>query len=188
MDEYDPATVFSSIDRQGRYAYANQPTIGHWNLTRLAECLLPLLSDDEDKAVAEAQEALDAFGPSFEKAYRAGLTRKLGLAGADEHDLALAQDLLKAMSANRADFTLTFRRLSDAAGSGDHTEVRSLFADPTQYDEWARRWQHRLQQEPGGGAACGVAMKAVNPAYIPRNHRVEAVIRAGCRPGRPPTV
>ncbi len=179
LDRYDPDAFFSAIDVQGRYAYGNQPAIGRWNLTRLAECLLPLLSEDAAAAVAEAQEALGAYAPSFEEAYEAGLRRKLGLLTEREGDAALGNDLLTAMSANGADFTLTFRLLSDAAPSpeGD-SGVRVLFADPSAFDGWAARWRQRLGQEPTGVAACQAAMRAANPAFIPRNHRVEAVIRA----------
>src|SRR6202011_5349654 len=115
MDHYDPATVFSSIDEQGRYAYANQPRIALWNLTRLAECLLPLFSDAQDKAIAEAQSALAGCAERFSAAFQEGLRGKLGLFTARDDDPALAQDLLDAMAKNHADFTLTFRRLSDAA-------------------------------------------------------------------------
>ena len=179
MDAYDAATVFSSIDQFGRYAYGNQPSIALWNLTRLAETLLPLLSEDETQAVAEAQETLGAFGPRFEAAYHAGLRRKLGLFTEREDDPALAADLLTAMAENQADFTLTFRRLSDAALSPEGDEaVRRLFANPSAYDGWAARWRERLAQEPQDGLARRTAMRAVNPAFIPRNHRVEAVIQA----------
>jgi serine/tyrosine/threonine adenylyltransferase len=175
MDAYDPATVFSSIDRQGRYAYGNQPRIGLWNLTRLAEALLPLLSEDQEKAMSEASEALEAFSGKFEAAYHAGLRRKLGLLTEREEDLTLAGDLLKTM----ADFTLTFRRLSDAAAGSEADEaVRNLFINPIAYDAWAARWRERLSQEPQDAATRRAAMRAVNPAYIPRNHRVEAVIQA----------
>src|SRR4051794_1437531 len=115
MDHYEPAKVFSSIDEQGRYAYANQPRIALWNLTRLAECLLPLLAEQQDKAIEEAQSALINFAEAFNTAYQAGLRRKLGLFTARDGDPVLAQDLLDAMAKNQADFTLTFRRLSDAA-------------------------------------------------------------------------
>jgi serine/tyrosine/threonine adenylyltransferase len=179
MDPYDPATVFSSIDHAGRYAYANQPGIALWNLTRLAETLLPLLSEDKDKAVAEAQEALGTFAPRFEAVFNTGLRRKLGLFTERDEDVALMQDLLTAMAKNHADFTLTFRRLSDAAAdeAGDEA-VRRLFADPAAYDGWAVRWRQRLGEESQFGAVRGAAMRAVNPAFIPRNHRVEAVIEA----------
>ena len=174
-----PATVFSSIDEQGRYAYANQPRIALWNLTRLAECLLPLLSDDKDKAIEEAQAVLGEFAEQFTSAYQTGLRKKIGLFTARDGDEALVQDLLDAMAKNQADFTLTFRRLSDAALDPDgDTEVRQLFADPAAYDEWAARWRQRIAEEPQAPAERQAAMRSVNPAFIPRNHRVEAVIEA----------
>jgi len=178
-DEYDPATVFSSIDEFGRYAYANQPRIALWNLTRFAECLLPLFSDDQDKAVGQAQEALGEFAEIFNVAYKAGLRKKLGLFTEREDDQALAQALLDAMAQGKADFTLTFRRLSDAANNpAADQEVRNLFADPAGFDEWATRWRKRTGDEPQSGEQRRAAMRAVNPAFIPRNHRVEAVIQA----------
>jgi serine/tyrosine/threonine adenylyltransferase len=179
MDAYDPATVFSSIDEQGRYAYANQPRIGLWNLTRLAECLLPLFSDEQDKAIEEAQLLLGGFAEAFTAAYQAGLRNKLGLFTARDDDPALAQDLLDAMAKNQADFTLTFRRLSDAAlDPGGDAEVRQLFADSGAYDAWAARWRQRIGDEPQAPVARQAAMRTVNPAFIPRNHLIEAVIDA----------
>ncbi|MHA3775172.1 protein adenylyltransferase SelO [Verrucomicrobiota bacterium sgz303538] len=179
MDEYNPATVFSAIDSQGRYAYANQPAIGQWNLTRLAECLLPLLSDDVEQSVTEAEETLNAFPALFNNAYQAGLRRKLGLLTEREGDVELGRDLLKTMADNGADFTLTFRRLSDAAvGSGHDAGVRSLFVAPKEMDEWLVRWRTRAAEEPIDADARQRAMNSVNPLFIPRNHRVEAVIRA----------
>jgi len=195
LDEYDPAAVFSAIDRHGRYAYGNQASVGAWNLTRFAECLVPLLSDDVDTAVADANEALGDYAPAFERAHASGLRRKLGLLNEDDSDIALGQDLLKAMAENRADFTLTFRALSNAANaaegndSEDRTrprvpcDVRSLFADPSAYDAWAPRWRARCEQEGIDSATRRDAMRRVNPAYIPRNHRVEAVIRAAVDAG-----
>jgi uncharacterized protein YdiU (UPF0061 family) len=179
MDAYDPAAVFSSIDEQGRYAYANQPRIALWNLTRLAECLLPLFSGQQDKAIEEAQLALGGFAEAFNAAYQAGVRNKLGLFTARDDDPALAQDLLDAMAGNQADFTLTFRRLSDATlDPGGDAEVRRLFAEPTAYDEWAARWRQRIGDEAQDPAARQAAMRTVNPAFIPRNHLIEAVIDA----------
>jgi uncharacterized protein YdiU (UPF0061 family) len=178
MDAYNPATVFSSIDEHGRYAYANQPRIALWNLTRLAECLLPLLSDNQDKAVAEAQDLLGAFGAAFNEAYKAGLRDKLGLFSERGDDQLLAQALLDTMAAAGADFTLTFRGLSEAAGSGDNADVRALFEEPAAFDEWASLWRARLSDEPQSAEERRAAMRAVNPAFIPRNHRIEAVIQA----------
>jgi serine/tyrosine/threonine adenylyltransferase len=179
MDAYDPAQVFSSIDEHGRYAYANQPRIALWNLTRLAETLLPLLADEQEKAVADAEDALRAFGPRFEAAFQTGLKRKIGLVTNRDDDVELIQVLLNAMAENGADFTLTFRRLCAAAEETAADEaVRRLFRDPSFYDSWAVRWRERLSQEPQEHGARAAAMRAVNPAFIPRNHRIEAVIQA----------
>jgi uncharacterized protein YdiU (UPF0061 family) len=179
MDHYDPAAVFSSIDEQGRYAYANQPRIALWNLTRLAECLLPLFSDDKDKAIEEAQSVLAEFPAKFTAAYHSGLSQKIGLFTARDGDEALVQDLLDAMAKNKADFTLTFRRLSAAAEDAAHDQdARTHFADPAAYDEWAARWRQRTAEEPQTPAQRAAMMRAVNPAFIPRNHRIEAVIQA----------
>ena len=177
MDEFNPDAVFSAIDRYGRYAYRNQLAIGEWNLARLAECLLPLLSEDMEAAVADATEALGAYAETFEQAYHAGMRRKLGLVTEHGDDPALARDFMHALAANRADFTLAFRRLGDAA-AGDPSGVRSLFDHPEDYDAWAVRWRARLDMEPMDASARREAMRRVNPAFIPRNHRVEAVIRA----------
>jgi protein adenylyltransferase len=179
LDAYDPAAVFSSIDEHGRYAYANQPRIAQWNLARLAETLLPLLAKGQDQAIAEAEQALVAFGPHFTTAFNAGLRYKLGLFTERDDDLELAQALLNAMAENHADFTLTFRRLCDAAADRAADEgVRRLFADPLAYDGWAARWRQRLSAEPQGASVRASSMRAVNPAFIPRNHRIEAVIEA----------
>jgi uncharacterized protein YdiU (UPF0061 family) len=179
MDAYDPATVFSSIDEAGRYAYANQPRITLWNLTRFAETLLPLIDADQKAAIEIAQRSLAEFSGIFDASYQAGLRAKLGLFTSHPDDAALAQDLLLAMAANQADFTLTFRRLGDAARDPAHdAAVRTLFADPAAYDAWAVTWRARLASEPQRAATRHAAMQAVNPAFIPRNHRVEAVIQA----------
>ena len=160
MDAYDPAKVFSSIDHGGRYAYGNQPRIAHWNLARLAETLLPLLGEDEDAAVAVAQEALAGFAPQFAAAYRAGLRRKLGLGAERAGDAALAQDLLARMAENGADFTLTFRLLCDAAAGPAGDAVCALFADPAGYDAWADALARAPAGRTGaarrrGGRRCG---------------------------------
>jgi uncharacterized protein YdiU (UPF0061 family) len=179
LDAYDPATVYSAIDRNGRYTYANQPTIAHWNLTRLAECLLPLLADQENEAVAQAQEALDVFPELFATAHRSGFRRKLGLFTEVADDEALSRDFLDLMAGNHADFTLTFRRLSEAAvdGAGE-AGVRALFADTAGCDQWLAKWRSRINQEDVDPQMRRTAMRAASPAFIPRNHRVEAVIRA----------
>ena len=182
MEAYDPATVFSSIDHQGRYAYGNQPRAALWNLARLAEALLPVLeqeAESQEAALASANEALAAFEPQYEAARRAGLRRKLGLSTEREGDTELVEDLLERMAANRADFTLTFRKLCDAASGPDgDAGVRALFADSGAFDSWASAWRKRLDEEPGSGQARAEAMRKVNPAFIPRNHVVEAALDA----------
>jgi uncharacterized protein YdiU (UPF0061 family) len=179
LDEYNPAQVFSSIDELGRYAYANQPRIALWNLTRLAECLLPLFSDEQEKAIDQAQFILGDFPEKFTAAYQAGLRRKIGLFSARDGDEALVQDLLDAMAKNAADFTNTFRSLSDAArDQAADAAVRSQFTDPAAFDEWAARWRQRTSEEPQSAEERRAAMRAVNPVFIPRNHRIEAVIAA----------
>jgi len=182
LEAYEPAKVYSSIDHNGRYAYGNQAPAAHWNLARLAEALLPLLEQEEgseEAAIASAQEALSAFAPQFEAAYVAGLRRKLGLLTEREGDAALAQDLLQRMATNGADFTLTFRRLSDAAAGPDGDEgVRALFVDPGAYDAWAVAWRRRLEEEGARVQQRVAAMRLANPAFIPRNHLVQAVIDA----------
>jgi uncharacterized protein YdiU (UPF0061 family) len=182
MEAYDSGTVFSSIDSQGRYAYGNQPRIALWNLTRLAESLLPLLEQEEgseEAAVASAQEPLNAFASKYETAHIAGLRRKLGLFTERDGDLAMAQDLLERMAVNRADFTLTFRRLCGAAaGMEGDAGVRTLFADPAAYDTWAAVWRQRLNEEPVSPQERAAAMEKVNPAIIPRNHLVEIALSA----------
>jgi uncharacterized protein YdiU (UPF0061 family) len=182
MEAYDPDKVFSSIDLQGRYAYSNQPPAAHWNLTRLAEALLPLLEQEEgsaEAALVSAREALAAFEPQFMATHIAGMRRKLGLFTVREGDELLAEDLLKSMAANRADFTLTFRRLCDAAaGAEGDAKARVLFADPAAYDSWAVAWRLRLKEENVSGEERAAAMRLASPAFIPRNHVVEAVLSA----------
>jgi uncharacterized protein YdiU (UPF0061 family) len=182
MDAYNPATVYSSIDETGRYAFANQPRIAQWNLARLAETLLPLLADDQDAAITHAQAAIDGFGAAFEQAYVSGLRRKIGLFQSQADDSALIQDLLERMAQNAADFTLTFRGLSDAAVNADADgAVRALFKDPAAFDEWAVKWRARVLEEGGDPNARRNAMRAVNPRFIPRNHLVEEAIAAAFR-------
>ena len=179
IDAFDPAAVFSSIDHSGRYAYGNQPRMAQWNLSRLAECLLPLLAEREDAAVLAAEAALDRFGGIFEAAYLAGMRGKLGLLTAQKDDLVLAQDLMRVMAAGQADFTVMFRRLNSAALSEAGFEgVRRLFDDMTAIDHWILRWRRRLAIEPHGPGDRQALMQRHNPAIIPRNHRIEAVIQA----------
>lgn len=179
MDTFDPAKVFSSIDQMGRYAWGNQPRMAGWNVARLAETLIPLLADDEQAGLQEAQAALDAYPARFEAAYAQVLGAKLGLAAPTIDDLALARALLDVMHAGKADFTLTFRRLGEAAADPTaDAGVRALFAAPEAFDAWAVEWRARLAVDGRSGGAVRAAMHAVNPAFIPRNHRIEEVITA----------
>ncbi len=171
MDAYDPATVFSSIDRGARYAYGNQPRIAQWNLTRLAEALLPLLNEDRETAVAAAMDALRAFEPQFQAVYQAGLRRKIGLRTQQDGDTALVEKLLAIMVKTGADFTLTFRRMADAVIVGS-------FAEGEDFEAWTDRWRERLLAEHADPVETSRAMRAVNPAFIPRNHQIEAAIAA----------
>jgi uncharacterized protein YdiU (UPF0061 family) len=177
MDVYDPATVYSSIDLGGRYAYANQPGIGQWNLVRFALALLPLLSDTESVAVEKAQGALNAYPGHFEEAYSAGLRAKVGLREAREGDAPLVAELLRHMKDGRADFTLTFRRLCDSVEGSDEG-LRALFDNASALDAWLVRWRARLNLEAVPAEERASAMRKVNPQFIPRNHRIEAVIAA----------
>ena len=174
MDAYDPAAVFSSIDQNGRYAYGNQPRIALWNLTRLAECLLPLLAGDDAAAVETAKATLSTFVPAFDAAFSPGMRAKCGLSGADDDDDALVGEFLKLLADNQADYTLAFRRLCDAA-DGEAAELRAMFAEPAGFDAWLVKWQQRRN----GHGLDGAAMRRVNPAFIPRNHRIEAAIASG---------
>jgi uncharacterized protein YdiU (UPF0061 family) len=171
LDAFDPATVFSSIDVGGRYAYGNQPLVAEWNLARLAEALLPLLADDQEQAIALAVQALGRFRERYGVASSAGMRAKLGLPEAVEEAeaAALVDELLGLLEADHVDYTSFFRRLGPAA-RGDAEPVRELVLDLAAVDGWLRRWQ-ALAPDPD-------AMARVNPAYIPRNHLVEEALEA----------
>jgi len=180
MDAYDPNTVYSSIDRSGRYAYGQQPRVGHWNLAQLAQCLLPLLGDDEKAAMQSAREALDTYPVRFETRYRDGLRAKLGLEQDCNEDMDLARSLLSCMAEQEADFTNTFRLLAGVKSSNadNDTPVRRLFREPEAFDRWAGQYRQRLARETRGDAERRTAMRRTNPAYVPRNHRIEQAIQA----------
>lgn len=183
MDEYDPNAVFSSIDRAGRYRYGNQPAIAHWNLARLAECLLPLMDPDEARSVEKATAVLDRFMPQYDAHYLDRMRHKLGLATREESDGALIAGLLAAMRTGHADYTLGFRRLADVIEPAGETALRELFGDAGALDTWLADWRARLAREPQPVAELRAAMLHANPAYIPRNHRVEAALDAATRSG-----
>jgi len=170
MDAYHPDTVYSSIDTYGRYAYANQPRVIVWNMAQLASALVPLMPDEEE-AVARFTRAVHAMPGLIEAEWLALFRRKIGLATAAPDDAALIDDLLACMAENRADFTNTFRMLAT------HGAVREQFPDPRAFDAWEARWQRRLAAE----ADPTTVMRAANPAFIPRNHRIEQMIEAALK-------
>jgi uncharacterized protein YdiU (UPF0061 family) len=174
MDVYDPATVFSSIDHGGRYAFGNQPAIMTWNLARLAEAMLPLFDDDADRAVELATETLQSFPERFRSEWSASMRTKLGLADDDPHGDALLTDLLAMMHEQRVDYTTGLRSLSSVV-RGDVDRARSVFADQAAFDAWVARW---LPMVSGHRDAAAERMDASNPVYIPRNHVVEEVLTA----------
>jgi uncharacterized protein YdiU (UPF0061 family) len=179
MDAYHPNTVFSSIDRSGRYAYANQPAIAQWNLARLAETLLPLIDDDVDEAVGLATEILQPFISRFDAAFMQGMRRKIGLASSIESDVDLIKRLLATMQEVEADFTLTFRKLAVAAESaGADSALLELFKETSGIESWLRDWRERLAADPQTTAQRAADMRRANPAFIPRNHRVEGALGA----------
>jgi len=180
IDTYHPQTVYSAIDRGGRYAYANQPAIAQWNLAVFAQSLLPVLGDDEEAALADAQEAINGFPGLFEAAYDAGMGAKLGLQHPLAGDAELGADLLHLMAAEGADFTLTFRRLSEVSAADTKSEVaaRELFENPAPFTDWLVRWRARVSRQKFTDNQRQCAMRAANPAIIPRNHLVEEAISA----------
>ena len=172
MNAYDPDTVFSSIDHGGRYAYGNQASIALWNLTRFAEALLPLLAPDVEDAVKIATEALEAFPARFQTHWLDGMREKLGLATREPEDLDLVQSLLRWMQRTGADFTNTFRDLSTPES------FEALSGTDAESQAWTAHWLARLQREQRTREEAQLRMRSVNPAVIPRNHRVEAALSA----------
>ncbi|CAM4031610.1 protein adenylyltransferase SelO [Mesobacillus thioparans] len=175
MDTFDPATVFSSIDREGRYAYGNQPYIGGWNLSRFAEALLPLLHDDEDEAVKLAEEALSEYPEAFETEFLSGMRRKLGLFHEEKEDKALISDLLNLMNKTEADYTNTFKALTFGK-----LEQTGLFK-AEEFAQWHEKWQERLGRQAQTKDDVHELMCNSNPAVIPRNHRVEEALDAAVK-------
>ncbi|MGX9706810.1 protein adenylyltransferase SelO [Laceyella tengchongensis] len=172
MDTYDPATVFSSIDLQGRYAYGNQPHMAAWNLARFAESLLPILHDNPAEAVELAQEAVSGFAKQYHYYWLHGMRAKLGLFNEETEDLTLIKGLLNLMQKHRADYTNTFRALTF-----DETEDTALFRSQ-EFAQWREQWHNRLTRQPEPKTASHQLMRNNNPALIPRNHRVEEALEA----------
>ncbi len=183
MDTFHPARKYSSIDRGGRYAYGAQPKIIGWNLTRLAETLLAVIDPDLDAAIAKATQTVEPFGELMETAWLGVVRAKLGLTTAQDEDRELVMSLLTVMQNGEADFTNTFRALCRAAANPEADgDVRAAFVKPELYEPWAERWRARLATEPDVTPEERRAqMEQVNPAFIPRNHRVEAALDAAIR-------
>ena len=170
MDIYDPKTVFSSIDKLGRYAYCNQPIITKWNLSRLAECLIPLIDGDQDKAIKLATEVIDTFEKKYEEKWLGMMRNKIGLADEDEKDKFLILDLLTWMHQNKVDYTNTFCHLMNFQTQNDIVYENNEFSD------WKKRWQERLSQNSSSEKYINL-MRSVNPLVIPRNHIVEDALK-----------
>ncbi len=173
MDTYVPAKVFSSIDHGGRYAYNNQPTIAQWNMAALGGCLMSLFDDDADKARAIGEEVLETFIPTFKAQYQDGMCRKLGLVTVDDQGFQRVRDLMELMHQGHVDFTLAFRLLAD-----DIEQFKGLFSESAAIESWFTEWSDQLVEQGENVAAAQERMRLVNPAVIPRNHRVEEAIRA----------
>ena len=172
MDTYDPKTVFSSIDKMGRYAYCNQPAITKWNLSRFAECLIPLIDEDEDKAVKSATELIETFGEKYEKKWLNMMRKKLGLFGVENEDKFLIVDLLTWMHQKKVDYTNTFCHLMDL------TPKKNQLYDDNDLMHWKKRWKERLSKNKSTPKKYLELMKKNNPLVIPRNHKVEEALKA----------
>ncbi len=177
IDDYDRKAVFSSIDQHGRYAFGNQPTIAQWNLARLAETLLPLIDDNQEEAIRLATIEIQAFAEEYTRFWLDAMRAKLGLVTTSAHDLDLVNGLYEAMEGQQVDFTQLFRSLSQAV-LGNSAPARLLFVDDTKFATWLAQWQTRIHNEPVRPEARAQAMNAVNPIYIPRNHKVEEALQA----------
>jgi uncharacterized protein YdiU (UPF0061 family) len=175
MEAYHPATVFSSIDDGGRYAYGNQPRIAHWNLARFAETLLPLIHEDQQTAVEQALEVLNQFPDQYQQAWSEGMRRKLGLRTVEDDDAKLIEELLNWMEQTATDFTNTFRDLSSESACD---RLCQRYENDAAFQAWYHRWRQRLQRENEPLEQIQSKMRAVNPYVIPRNHQVEAVLAA----------
>jgi len=184
IDRFDPAKVFSSIDRDGRYGWQNQPAIGQWNLARLAEALLPVFGDHREAAIKELSDILERYPSQYETYWLGYMRSKLGLITDHEEDASLVDSLLTALHQGGVDYTLFFRRLCDCAANPADSRslsfkaVEALFSKSVLWHQWAPRWQQRLSFEADVDPAITQRMRNVNPAFIPRNHRVAEVIRA----------
>ena len=183
MDSYHPDTVFSSIDRQGRYSFSNQSKIAQWNLTRLAETLVPIMDVKEEQGIKLARDVLESFSERFDHHWLSGARKKLGLFNTENADLSLVNELLKWMEASAADFTNTFRNLADLVEAVDEKGVAARWKSKavdcdSSFLAWWSRWQMRLGRQPQTKSEVSKLMNSSNPMIIPRNHQVESALKA----------
>ncbi|MDC3231634.1 protein adenylyltransferase SelO family protein, partial [Candidatus Pelagibacter sp.] len=170
MDTYDPKTVFSSIDKMGRYAYCNQPSITKWNLSRFAECLIPLINRDQDQAIQSATKLINTFEKKYEERWMSMMRKKLGLQGTDDKDKFLIVDLLTWMHQNKVDYTNTFCYLMDLKEYDD-----DIYKD-NDFQNWKKNWRERLRLNDNNPEKYISLMRTVNPLVIPRNNKVEKAL------------
>jgi len=182
LDTYSPDVVFSSIDEGGRYAFSNQPIIAQWNLSRFAETLIPLVSDDSDEAIEKLTEVINTFPQRYLGYWLDGMRAKLGLLTSRDDDLDLVNALYEVIKGQGVDFTQFFRKLADAV-RGDAIPARNLFTDPSGIDDWLADYQQRQNAEDAAMDERAAAMNLVNPVYIPRNHKVEEALSAAVNAG-----
>ena len=180
MDMYSAKTVFSSIDEMGRYAYGNQPNICRWNLVQLGSALAEVISETDPKGVDGLNELLRGFAERYQGIWLDGMRKKLGFVTAEEGDLEIANNLFRLLEGQGVDFTNFFRALAKVPGDGEQI-VSNMFADPAAPETWLKEWQNRISIESLDAAARRMAMDAVNPLYIPRNHKVEEALSAAVK-------
>ena len=177
MDNYDPNTVFSSIDHHGRYAYGNQPNIAQWNIACLGQCLLPLINTERNKAIEIVEEILDGFADAFRKYWLNGMYKKIGLLENKKNNHILLDELLRLMEKDKSDFTLTFRYLSNLVEEENNNSLfKQQFLSKNEIDSWLVKWKECLKKEGNSEKEIKKLMLKVNPAFIPRNHQVEKAI------------
>ena len=179
MDNYDPATVFSSIDYHGRYSFGNQPKIAQWNIACLAGCLMALIDDDQTKIKKELSKIIEDFSVKVDNAISKIMCQKIGLNSKQNNAKTLLNKLLEIMKNNESDYTLTFRYMSDVLGGKGDSNFKKQFISTNEIAEWLNEWQSFIEQQKNSKEEIYHSMQAINPIYIPRNHLVERAIKAG---------
>jgi uncharacterized protein YdiU (UPF0061 family) len=178
MDSYDPSTVFSSIDHHGRYSFGNQPHIIEWNLACFATCLIPLIDEDPSKANKQAGEIIKDVSVKINKAIMDKMRQKIGLSSEQKTTHQLLEKLLKIMLDNQSDYTLTFRYLCDVLGEKGDSKFKEQFTTQDEISKWLVEWQLCINNQGQSKEKIYQSMRLVNPAFIPRNHLIERIIKA----------